>query len=97
MEPCHGHSRIVMATAVVRGYLKDQLNKIMVKAIEKPTTDHLKALGYKLTQSVARGVYIVMRPDGHVIPNSYSTSPVDAWDLARSYIAREIAATKAKP
>lgn len=30
--------------------------------MEKPTTDHLKALGYKLTQSVAKGVHVRHAP-----------------------------------
>jgi hypothetical protein len=42
---------------------------------------------------VARGVYIVVRPDGRVVPNSYAMSPTKAWGLARDYIAREIEAT----
>ena len=65
--------------------------------MEKPTTAHLKALGYRLMHSVARGVIIVVRPDGRVVPNSYAMSPAKAWGLARDYIAREIEATKAKP
>lgn len=65
--------------------------------MEKPTTAHLKALGYRLMHSVARGVYIVVRPDGRVVPNSYAMSPTKAWGLARDYIAREIeAATQPK-
>lgn len=64
--------------------------------MEKPTTDHLKALGYRLTHSVARGV-VVVRPDGRAVPNSYARSPTKAWGLARDYIAREIEATMAKP
>ena len=65
--------------------------------MEKPTTAHLKALGYRLKHSVVRGIYIVVRPDGRVVPNSYAMSHTKAWGLARDYIAREIEATMAKP
>lgn len=60
-----------------------------------PTTAHLKALGYRLIHSVVRGVYIVVRPDGRVVPNSYAMNPAKSWALARDYIAREIKAASA--
>jgi len=61
--------------------------------LEKPTTDHLIALGYRLTHSVAKGVHVVMRPGGQLIRSSYSTDSDEAWDLAREFVAREIANT----
>ena len=60
-----------------------------------PTTAHLKALGYRLTRSEVRGAYVVVRPDGRTIPNSFAMSPAKSWSLARDYIAREIEAASA--
>ena len=60
-----------------------------------PTTAHLKALGYRLKHSVARGICVVVRPDGRFVLDSYAISPTKAWALARDYIAREIKAASA--